>query len=352
MQRPGEIEQAGIGIGHDIGRHGERQQQGPFEKACAGKPAHRHQPRGGDAQHQHQEADAQQEEIKLIKKSQLDMLEKISGYSVEEAKQYLIKSVEADCTHEMDAKVKEVEAQFKDEAYTRGISVTTTLVNADQKAAYDALRRHVLADNAAELLAASLAEPPRLAIEQGARRLTFRLHQQAGDSAGGGDWLIVMREVSDAKIIESMSLSFKLTAREAEVLYWVVKGKINRDIGDILGASPATVKKHLERVFAKLGVADRMKVTAKKIMSERVGAVVARGDAELGFQQASELLPFTELDYLGPIPDEVQQKVFFSAGVLQGALNPEGAQRFIRYLASPAAAGVIESTGLTPVAKR
>ena len=55
-----------------------------------------------------QEADAQQEEIKLIKKSQLDMLEKISGYSVEEAKQYLIKSVEADCTHEMAAKVKEV----------------------------------------------------------------------------------------------------------------------------------------------------------------------------------------------------------------------------------------------------
>ena len=68
--------------------------------------------------------------------------------------------------------------------------------------------------------------------------------------------------------------------------------------------------------------------------------------------QVRNTLPFTELDYLGPIPDEVQQKVFFSAGVLQGAPNPEGAKRFIRYLASPAAAGVIESTGLTPVAKR
>ena len=51
-----------------------------------------------------------------------------------------------------------------------------------------------------------------------------------------------------------MALSFKLTAREAEVLYWVVKGKVNRDIGDILGSSPATVKKHLECVRAKLGV--------------------------------------------------------------------------------------------------
>ncbi|SFV03197.1 two component transcriptional regulator, LuxR family [Polaromonas sp. YR568] len=107
-------------------------------------------------------------------------------------------------------------------------------------------------------------EPPRLAVEQGPRRLTFRLHQQTGDAEGGagegtsrGDWLIVMREISDDAVVEAMSLSFKLTAREAEVLYWVVKGKTNRDIGDILGSSPATVKKHLERVYAKLGVETR-----------------------------------------------------------------------------------------------
>ena len=105
------------------------------------------------------------------------------------------------------------------------------------------------------------AEPPRLTIELGAQRLSFRLHQQTGDSDGesdvGVDWLIIMREVSDAAVIEAMRLSFKLTAREAEVLYWVVKGKTNRDIGDILGASPATVKKHLERVYAQLGVETR-----------------------------------------------------------------------------------------------
>lgn len=106
-----------------------------------------------------------------------------------------------------------------------------------------------------------------------------------------------------------------------------------------------------EELFPKLGVAERTRLTAKKIMSERVGAVVARGDAELGFQQASELLPFTELDYLGPIPDEVQQKVFFSAGVMANAPNPEGARRFVRYLASPAAASIIQSTGLDPVVK-
>jgi len=113
----------------------------------------------------------------------------------------------------------------------------------------DWLRRHL--DDARKAI-----EPPRLTAELGARRLTFRLHQQTGDD-DNADWLIVMREVSDAAIIESMSLAFKLTAREAEVLYWVVKGKINRDIADILGASPATVKKHLERIFVKLGVETR-----------------------------------------------------------------------------------------------
>jgi DNA-binding response OmpR family regulator/DNA-binding CsgD family transcriptional regulator len=112
------------------------------------------------------------------------------------------------------------------------------------------LRRQVAT---AEQLAAQRTEPPRLSIEQGAKKLVFRLHQQTGDD----DWLIIMREESDETVIQAISLSFKLTAREAEVLYWVVKGKINRDIGDILGTSPMTVKKHLERVFAKLGVETR-----------------------------------------------------------------------------------------------
>jgi CheY-like chemotaxis protein/DNA-binding CsgD family transcriptional regulator len=106
---------------------------------------------------------------------------------------------------------------------------------------------------------------PRFHLDQGARRLSFDLHQQVGDSEGGGDWLIVMREASDVAVIHTMGLAFKLTAREAEVLYWVVKGKINRDIADILGASPATVKKHLERVFAKLGVETRTSAAAMAI---------------------------------------------------------------------------------------
>ena len=100
-------------------------------------------------------------------------------------------------------------------------------------------------------------EPPLLTIAQGATSLNLRLHQQTGQDEDGDEWLIIMREVSDTAVIEAMSLSLKLTAREAEVLYWVVKGKTNKDIGEILGSSPATAKKHLERVYVKLGVETR-----------------------------------------------------------------------------------------------
>lgn len=115
-------------------------------------------------------------------------------------------------------------------------------------------------------------EPPRLSAELGARRLSFRLHHCIGGEDGpasAGDWLIVMREVSDAAVIRSLGLAFSLTAREAEVLYWVVKGKINRDIGEILGASPATVKKHLERIHAKLGVETRTAAAAMALTRVR-----------------------------------------------------------------------------------
>ena len=70
--------------------------------------------------------EAQQAEVALIKKSQLEMLEKISGFTVEEAKAYIIANVKDDVTHEMAVKVKEIEAQFKEEADERARDSPTT----------------------------------------------------------------------------------------------------------------------------------------------------------------------------------------------------------------------------------
>ncbi len=85
-------------------------------------------------------------------------------------------------------------------------------------------------------------------------RLRFTLHEPAGDD----QWLLVLQEVDDgAAALDALMRTWRLTPREAEVLVWVMRGKTNRDIGDILGASPATVKKHLEHVYEKLGVETR-----------------------------------------------------------------------------------------------
>lgn len=74
------------------------------------------------------EADAMQEEIRLVKKSQLEMLEKISGYTIDEAKEYLISSVESEVTHEMAARIREVEARCKDEAEEKAREIIATAI--------------------------------------------------------------------------------------------------------------------------------------------------------------------------------------------------------------------------------
>jgi DNA-binding response OmpR family regulator/DNA-binding CsgD family transcriptional regulator len=117
-------------------------------------------------------------------------------------------------------------------------------------------------------LAAQGHEPKPLSRVQESRQLVLTLQNRTSDE----DWLIVMREVSDTAVIEAMVQAFRLTLREAEVLYWVAKGKTNRDIGDILGSSPATVKKHLEHVYEKLGVETR--TAAANLAMGRVGRLL------------------------------------------------------------------------------
>lgn len=116
---------------------------------------------------------------------------------------------------------------------------------------------------------AALAQPP-LTLTQGASRLSFTIADQSGPE----QWMIVLREESDAAQISALMALFRLTQREAEVLNWVIKGKTNKDIGDILGTSPRTVNKHLEHVFAKLNVETRTAAASlamNKLRAARVG---------------------------------------------------------------------------------
>jgi molybdate transport system substrate-binding protein len=98
-----------------------------------------------------------------------------------------------------------------------------------------------------------------------------------------------------------------------------------------------------------LGIESQVMPKSRRILSERVGTVVARGDAALGLQQVSELLPIEGIDYLGPLPPEVQRVTVFSAGIATASTQPEAARDLIRYLQSPAAAPTIRKTGLEPI---
>ena len=104
-----------------------------------------------------------------------------------------------------------------------------------------------------------------------------------------------------------------------------------------------------DEMFKRMGIAERMAGKARMIPAEPVGAVVARGDVEIGFQQISELKPIAGIVLVGPLPPEVQQITVFSAGVAAGSREPEAARALIRFLTSTAAAAAIVESGMEPM---
>ncbi|MDW8324139.1 MAG: response regulator transcription factor [Burkholderiales bacterium] len=104
----------------------------------------------------------------------------------------------------------------------------------------------------------ALRDTPPLKLAGAEGRLLCHLHGCSPDEG----CLLLLREENDAALIRALAHSLALTAREAEVLYWVMRGKTNRDIGDILGVSHRTVNKHMEHLFAKLGVETRTAAAA------------------------------------------------------------------------------------------
>ena len=102
-------------------------------------------------------------------------------------------------------------------------------------------------------------------------------------------------------------------------------------------------------LFPRLGIADALKGKSRRIEDVRVGDAVARGDAEIGFQQISELIHVSGIQYVGPLPAAVQKTTTISAGIAADARNAASAQVLIRFLTSRAASSVMRRHGLDPV---
>jgi len=141
----------------------------------------------------------------------------------------------------------------------------------------------------------------------------------------------------------------------------VKKGAPKPDIGSVdafkkallvaksVGYSTGPSGIYMLSVFEKLGIADQMKGKLKQTPSGVfVGTLIATGETEVGFQQISELVHFDGIDYVGPLPGDLQRMTMFSTGIHAGAKQAEAARALVKYITAPAAAPVIRKHGLEP----
>ena len=116
-----------------------------------------------------------------------------------------------------------------------------------------------------------------------------------------------------------------------------------------IGYSPSVSGQYLTtELVQRLGIADQV-LGKCRLVSGGVGALVARGELEIGFQQMSELLPVPGIAHITPLPPEVQKVSVFSAGVAASSTDAALARSVIQFLASAEAAPAIAKSGLEPI---
>jgi molybdate transport system substrate-binding protein len=108
--------------------------------------------------------------------------------------------------------------------------------------------------------------------------------------------------------------------------------------------------------FKKLGIAEEIAGRTRKVRGppsgEPVAAVVARGEAEVGFQQVAELIHVPGIDFVGTVPSEIQPPTYFVGALPKNSQHPDAAVALLHFLSSTEAAGVITKAGLKPLAVR
>ncbi len=105
---------------------------------------------------------------------------------------------------------------------------------------------------------------------------------------------------------------------------------------------------HFMKVAERLGISDQVNAKAKVPEGGAVGPLVARGEAEMAIQQIPELMAVKEIQYVGPLPKELQIATVFTTGVMTDARQPDAAKALIDFLMTPAAVGAFKAKGLEP----
>ena len=116
-----------------------------------------------------------------------------------------------------------------------------------------------------------------------------------------------------------------------------------------IGYSTGPSGVYLAGLFARMGIAEAVKPKIKVATpGVPVGTLVASGEAEIGLQQISELLPVAGIAYLGPLPADIQHTTVFAGALHTGATHMEAAKALMNFLTAPAAVPVIKAKGLEP----
>lgn len=116
-----------------------------------------------------------------------------------------------------------------------------------------------------------------------------------------------------------------------------------------IGYSTGPSGTYMLSLFERMGIADQVKAKLRQVPpGQRIGTVIENGEAEIGFQQVSELIHEPGIQYVGPLPPDVGKITVFAAGVHSAAHEPEAAKALIKHLTAPAAAAAIRNHGMEP----
>lgn len=105
---------------------------------------------------------------------------------------------------------------------------------------------------------------------------------------------------------------------------------------------------YFARILERLGIAEQMRAKAVLVPGAQAAEVVARGGAEIGIGQTSEIMPVAGAQLVGPFPAELASTTLFAAGVGTDAKEPDAAKALIRFLSGPVAAPVFREKGFQP----
>jgi molybdate transport system substrate-binding protein len=116
-----------------------------------------------------------------------------------------------------------------------------------------------------------------------------------------------------------------------------------------IGYSTGPSGVYMTGLFEKLGLADQVKEKLRQTPTGVfVGTIIASREVEIGFQQVSELSNFPGVDYVGPLPADVQNTTVFSSGMIVDAKEAEAAKALLKFLTSPDAGSALKKRGMEP----